>query len=89
MSQPCDKGPDFERLEKKFDRLDIKIDKISEQLVSAAVLAEAHKGLQKKVSEIDTRLMSVEEAPRKAVGWAIASAIAAAITLLFSHWGSQ
>lgn len=89
MSQPCDKGPDFERLEKKFDRIDLKIDKIGEQLLSAAVLAEAHKGLQLKVTDIDTRLKGVEEAPRKAVGWAIASAIAAAITLLFSHWGSQ
>ena len=79
----------LERIEKKFDRFDVKLDRIQEQLVSAAVLAEAHRGLSLKVTEIDARLKVVESAPRKAVGWAVASAIAAVITLLFSQWGSS
>lgn len=89
MTVPCTQGPSLDRMEKKFDRFDQKLDRIGEQLVSAAVLAESHRSLAEKVHDIDGRLKEVESSPRKAVGWALASAIAAIITLFFSHWGSQ
>lgn len=82
MTVPCDKGPALERIESKLDRL-------TEVLVDTAVLRESHNNLAEKVTGIHDRVEELEAVPKRAMWAAVAAALAAVINLLFSHWGGS
>lgn len=78
MTIPCTKGAEIERIEKKIDRL-------TELVTAVAVQDEKIKALSAKCGAVEKRLDAVEATPRKVWIAALIAIAAAGINFIVTH----